>query len=185
MYLTDPVDSFWAPHAPEFEGKAFKSITQGAAELDEIAIADGSSPAIGEASEAVQAFIGFAKEMLADEIADVRASNRLTESAVCLVASDQALDRQMERLLQSAGRLQTAEKPILEIIPGNPLIKSTAATSDDALRTDAAWLLLEEARILDGGRPSIHGFLRSGCRVCFQERSAIAKAKVPRMHKTS
>lgn len=153
VYLTDPVDSFWAPHATEFEGRGFKSITQGATDLDEIEVAGGPSEAVGEASETVQAFIKFAKETLADDVADVRASNRLTESAVCLVASEEALDRQMERLLQGAGRLQTAEKPVLEVNPSSDLVKRLAENSNESFRTDAAWLLLEQARILDGDKP--------------------------------
>jgi len=154
LLLTDPVDSFWAPNAPEFEGKPFRSITQGAADLDEIARTDGTVNEPSEASADVQAFIGYAKEALAEEVADVRVSARLTDSAACLVASDQALDRQLERILQGAGRLQAAEKPVLEINPDSGLIKSLAGQSDDALRNDAAWLLLDEARILDGDKPA-------------------------------
>jgi len=154
LLLTDPVDSFWAPNAPEFEGKPFRSITQGAADLDEIARTDGTANEPSEASADVQAFIAFTREALAEEVADVRVSARLTDSAACLVASDQALDRQLERILQGAGRLQTAEKPVLEINPDSGLIKSLAGQSDDALRNDAAWLLLDEARILDGDKPA-------------------------------
>ncbi|CAN7700683.1 molecular chaperone HtpG [Rhizobium sp. LjRoot254] len=154
LFLTDAVDSFWAPNAPEFDGKPFRSITQGAADLDEIAKADGTSNEPSEASADVQTFIAFAKEKLAEEVADVRVSSRLTDSAACLVASDQALDRQLERILQGAGRLQTAEKPVLEINPNSELIQSLAGQGDEALRSDAAWLLLDEARILDGDKPS-------------------------------
>jgi molecular chaperone HtpG len=154
LLLTDPVDSFWAPNAPEFEGKPFRSITQGAADLDEIAKTDGTTNEPVEASADVQAFIAFARDALAEEIADVRVSSRLTDSAACLVASDQALDRQLERILQGAGRLQTAEKPVLEINPDSGLIKSLAGQGDEALRSDAAWLLLDEARILDGDKPA-------------------------------
>ncbi|MDB5555761.1 MAG: molecular chaperone HtpG [Rhizobium sp.] len=154
LLLTDAVDSFWAPNAPEFEGKPFRSITQGTADLDEIARTDGTANEPAKASIDVQAFIAFAKEALAEEVADVRVSSRLTDSAACLVASDQALDRQLERILQGAGRLQTAEKPVLEINPDSGLIKSLAGQGDEALRSDAAWLLLDEARILDGDKPA-------------------------------
>ena len=154
VFLTDPVDSFWAPNAPEFEGKAFKSITQGTADLDEIATGEGASQQPAEASAEVQSFVAFAKDVLAADVADVRLSSRLTDSAACLVASDQALDRQLERILQGAGRLQSAEKPVLEINPGSALIGSLAGQSDDGFRTDAAWLLLDEARILDGDKPA-------------------------------
>jgi molecular chaperone HtpG len=154
LLLTDPVDAFWAPQAPAFDGKTFKSITQGASDLDKVALIDGGTAPSSDASDAVQAFIDFAKATLSEAVADVRISTRLTESASCLVASDQALDRQMERLLQGAGRLQTAEKPILEINPGHSLIVSVSSVEDDAFKADAAWLLLDEARILDGDKPT-------------------------------
>ncbi len=155
LLLTDPVDSFWVTNAPEFEGKSFKSITQGAADLAKFARPEGDTAATGTASTEVQDFIAFAREKLAGEVSDVRSSDRLTESAACLVASEQGYDRQMERILQGAGRLQSAAKPILEINPDHPTVKAIAAeTTDSTLREDATLLLLDQARVLDGDKPA-------------------------------
>ena len=155
LLLTDSIDSFWVMNAPEFEGKTFKSITQGAADLAQFAKPDGETTAKSETSADVESFIAFARERLADQVSDVRASDRLTDSAVCLVASEEGYDRQMEKILQGAGRLQSAAKPILEINPGHPLIKGIAAKDDgSSLREDAALLLFDQARILDGDRPA-------------------------------
>ncbi len=107
-----------------------------------------------QASPEVIAFIDFARSTLGEEIGDVRASDRLTESAVCLVASEHGPDRQLEKLPQGAGRLQTASKPILEINALNERVKAIALLDDLAFREDAAWLLLDEARILDGDKPA-------------------------------
>ncbi|MBY3122606.1 molecular chaperone HtpG, partial [Rhizobium laguerreae] len=80
---------------------------------------------------------------------------RLTESAVCLVAPEDGYDRQMEKILRNAGRLQDAAKPILEINLLHPLIKAIASVEGDAsYQEDAAFLLLDQARILDGDRPA-------------------------------
>ena len=88
-------------------------------------------------------------------MSDVRASERLTESAVCLVAPDNAMDRQLEKLLAGAGRLDNAAKPVLEINPRHDLITKLGALAEDSeLREDAAWLLLDEARIVDGELPT-------------------------------
>ena len=155
LLLTDSIDSFWVMNAPEFEGKTFKSITQGAADLAQFAKPDGETTSKSETSADVESFIAFARERLADQVSDVRASDRLTDSAVCLVASEEGYDRQMEKILQGAGRLQSAAKPILEINPGHPLIKGIAAKDDgSSLREDAALLLFDQARILDGDRPA-------------------------------
>ena len=93
--------------------------------------------------------------MLGDAVSDVRASERLTESAVCIVAPESGMDRQLEKLLASAGRGVAASKPVLEINPAHELIRKLAELGETeiALREDAAHLLLDEALVADGERP--------------------------------
>jgi molecular chaperone HtpG len=104
----------------------------------------------------VKDFLAFVKETLGDAVGEVRASDRLTDSAVCLVAPDTGLDRALEKILAGAGRLSTASKPILEINPRHRLVVALAAlgAEDPTLKTDAAHLLLDEARVLEGDRPA-------------------------------
>lgn len=154
LLLSDPIDSFWASAAPDFEGKPFKSVTQGTADLGLIPLLDGAAPPAAETSETINALLASMKEILADEVADVRSSDRLTESAVCLVASDKGPDRQFERLLSAAGRVDSAAKPILEVNPRHAMISAIASAEDQALRSDLAHLLLDTARVLDGERPT-------------------------------
>jgi molecular chaperone HtpG len=154
LLLTDSVDSFWPTNAPEFQGKSFRSVTQGQADLDAISNVDGTGEDKPSTSLDVAAFIDFARGLLGEEVADVRVSGRLTESAVCLVASEHGPDRQLEKILQGAGRLQMASKPILEINAQSRVVQNIASVADDAFREDAARLLLDEARILDGDRPA-------------------------------
>jgi molecular chaperone HtpG len=80
----------------------------------------------------------------------------LTDSAVCIVASELGPDRQLEKMLMGAGRIDTAAKPVLEINPHHDLIRSLAALDSgrEPLKQDAAHLLLDEALILDGERPA-------------------------------
>ena len=154
LLLSDPVDSFWVSGAPEFEGKPFKSVTQGAADLSLIPLLDNATPPSTETSEAVQALLAAMKEVLADQVADVRASERLTDSAVCLVAAEDGPDRQFERLLTAAGRIESASKPILEVNPRHEMIVGLAGLRNEAVRSDVANLLLDTARVLDGERPT-------------------------------
>lgn len=156
LMLTDPVDSFWATIAPEFEGKPFKSVTQGAAELSDIPLLDGSAkPDPGTSSE-IATFLAFVKTVLGDAVSDVKASDRLTESAVCLVAPEHGPDRQFERLLNAAGRLDKAAKPVVEINPRHERVVALAKLGKDerAFKEDVAHLLYDEARILDGDKPA-------------------------------
>ncbi len=155
LLLTDPVDSFWVTAISGFEGKPFKSVTQGAADLNLIPRVDAASEPAAETSASVATFVAFVKTTLGDAVADVRASDRLTESAVCLVAPDRGPDRQLEKMLAGAGRLKSAVAPVLEINPRNELIVALAAlgADDGSFREDAAHLLFDEARILDGESP--------------------------------
>jgi molecular chaperone HtpG len=154
LLLTDQVDSFWVTAGVDYQGKPFKSVTQGLADLGLIPLADGEAPA-AEASEEAAGFIAYVKSVLGDELSDVRASERLTESAVCLVAPDNAMDRQLEKLLAGAGRIDAAAKPVLEINPRHELIAKLGTLAEGgSLREDAARLLLDEARIADGELPA-------------------------------
>ena len=156
LLLADMVDSMWVTSGPSFTGKKFRSVTQGAADLAEIPLLDAKDEAKPETNEAVSGFIAFVKLTLGDAVSDVRASDRLTDSAVCLVASEHGPDRALEKLLQGSGRVISAAKPILEINPRHSLVAALAALGDDekSFKEDAAHLLYDEARVLDGERPN-------------------------------
>ncbi|PBC19753.1 MULTISPECIES: molecular chaperone HtpG [unclassified Mesorhizobium] len=156
LLLTDPVDSFWVTMAPDFDGKPFKSVTQGVAELSDIPLLDEAKKPDAAATPEVDGFLAFIKSTLGDAVSDVKASDRLTESAVCLVAPEHGPDRQFERLMNAAGRLDKAAKPILEINPRHARVLALAGLGDEdqAFKDDAAHLLYDEARVLDGDKPA-------------------------------
>ena len=124
LLLTDPVDSFWVRTALGFEGKPFKSITQGAADLDLIPVKNEAKVPEADAS-AVGTLIAAMKQALGDKVKDVRKSSRLTDSAVCLV-NDSEMDRTLERLLSKQKTTGvTLSAPVLEINPGAPAHRQT------------------------------------------------------------
>jgi molecular chaperone HtpG len=160
LFLPDPVDTFWAMPGTGFEGKPFKSVTQGAADLALIPLLDVKDERAPETTsgdaERLKDFLAFVKATLGEAVLDVRASDRLTDSAVCLVAPETGPDRALERILAGAGRIKTASKPILEVNPRHELVAALAASDDSeqGFREDAAYLLFDEARVLDGERPA-------------------------------
>jgi len=156
LLLPDPVDSFWVMPGVGFDGKPFKSVTQGAADLALIPRTDSEAAPPADVADAVKDFLVFVKATLGDAVAEVRASERLTDSAVCLVAPDSGPDRALERILAGAGRLNSASKPILEVNPRHDIVVALAklGDADRAFKEDAAHLLFDEARVLDGERPS-------------------------------
>jgi molecular chaperone HtpG len=80
----------------------------------------------------------------------------LTESPVCLVASELGIDRQLEKLLAGAGRLPGGSKPILEVNPQHELVVALGRLdeADNVFREDAARLLFDQAKIADGEVPA-------------------------------
>jgi len=153
LLLTDPVDGFWVRTALGFEGKPFKSVTQGTADLDQIPLKDGDA-AKEEDAGAIGTLIAAMKQALGDKVQDVRKSSRLTDSAVCLV-NDSHMDRTLERLLSKQKTTGVSlSAPVLEINATHPLIASLArvAKAKGACEeiSDSSWLLLDQAHILEG-----------------------------------
>jgi len=155
LLLPDQVDSFWTTMGVDYEGKPFKSVTQGATDLSLVPLTEGGAASEAKASKDVSGFIAFAKQVLGDQVSDVRVSDRLTTSAVCIVASENAMDLQLEKMLASAGRAPERAKPVLEVNAGHALIaKLGEAGGSEEDRSDLAFLLLDEARIAEGEPPA-------------------------------
>jgi molecular chaperone HtpG len=153
LLLTDPVDGFWVRTALGFDGKPFRSITQGADDLDAIPLKDTTPPAETDTG-AIGVLVAALKQVLGEKVKDVRRSSRLTDSAVCLV-NDSDMDRTLEKLLSRQKTTGiTLSAPVLEINANHPLIAALArqakskGTSPEI--ADAAFLLLDQAHILEG-----------------------------------
>ena len=158
LLLTDPIDEFWVQSVRSYKDKPFKSAAGANADLSKIAEAGETQPEPkATAPDAdLDRLTAVLKEALKDTVKDVRVSSRLTESAVCLVAAEGDMDMYLERLLRQHRQLQAdAMTPrILEINPTHPLIRQLAARAaagdGEADLRDAGWLLLDQARIVEG-----------------------------------
>ena len=150
LLLTDPVDAFWTSAPLDFGGKPLKSLSQGDVDFGLIPLLeekaeDQAKPAADEATT-----IAVIKDALGERVSDVRASQRLTSSASCLVGDGR--DRALERLLmqQNRGTAQQAD-------PRNQHASSAGRGNLDRQRgcrqKDLSFLLLEQAQILDGELP--------------------------------
>jgi molecular chaperone HtpG len=156
LLLTDAVDEFWVPAVQQYAEKPFTSVTQGAAGLDKLPdpddapVDDDNQPSDSQTAT----LIALLKKTLGDAVKDVRTSNRMTDSAVCLVADENDLDMHLARMLKQQGQLNELAPRVLEINPKHVLIRTLAerATGKGAANTleDAAFLLLDQARIAEG-----------------------------------
>jgi molecular chaperone HtpG len=150
LLLTDPVDAFWTSASLDFGGKPLKSLSQGDIDFSLIPLLDDKAEAKEEAAADEATTIAVIKDALGERVSDVRASQRLTSSASCLVASGEARDRALERLLAQHDK-SAIQKPVLEINLKHPLVAAIAQARD--LGKDISFLLLEQAQILDGELP--------------------------------
>jgi molecular chaperone HtpG len=154
LLLADPVDEFWIPNVGAYDAKPFKSATRGGAELDKIELSEEKKQAQEPQPAGTDALIAMLRLALQDAVKDVRASSRLDTSAVCLVADEGDMDIHLERLLKQHRQLDSASKRVLEVNPRHPLIaglaKRLSQNGSAEEVTEAAWLLLDQARIVQG-----------------------------------
>jgi molecular chaperone HtpG len=149
LLLTDPVDAFWSSAPLDFDGKPLKSLSQGDVDFSLIPLLDDRKKDETKPEDEAS-IIAAIKLHLGDRVSDVRASQRLTSSASCLVAGSHGPDRELERLLARQNR-GLGSKPILEINLHHPLVAAIPQANDNA--ADLSFLLLEQAQILDGELP--------------------------------
>ena len=104
LLLTDPVNSFWTSAQLEFEGKPLKSLSQGDIDFGPIPLLEEKKEDKDKPAADEDAIVAVIKDTLGERVSDVRASQRLTSSASCLVAEGGGPDRVLERLLAQQNR---------------------------------------------------------------------------------
>ena len=154
LFFTDTIDDFWLQQAPDFDDKLFKSVSKGDVDLG--AFKDESKGETADNEDQndtdIAPLLTQMKDILAEEVDDVRSSNRLTDSPVCLIAPDGGVDMHMERVLKINQNYEGVTKPVLEINADHALIKaiSEIGDTDNDIIQDAAFLLLDQAKIIQG-----------------------------------
>ena len=159
LLLADPIDDFWLSSVFEYQGKPFRSVTEAGEDLSKLAGEEKPEDQAEKAPEGdLSTLIAAIKLALGDAVQDVKVSTRLTESAVCLVAGEGQMSMHLEKLLRAHRQLDQENKKVLEINPSHVLIKALAANVAQhgaaAGIEDSAFLLLDQARILEGELPT-------------------------------
>ena len=102
-------------------------------------------------AEVLKPLVVKLKALLGDRVKDVRVSARLADSPSCIVSDDEEPSLQMQQMLRAMGQKEIpAPKPTLEINPDHEIVKKLLARPDDAVAEDAAWLLLDQALLMEG-----------------------------------
>jgi len=102
-------------------------------------------------TESLKPLLEKLKTILGDNVKDVRASVRLADSPSCIVSSEEEPSLQMQQMLRAMGQANIpAPKPTLEINPDHEIVKKLQARTEDSVAEDAAWLLLDQALLMEG-----------------------------------
>jgi len=104
-----------------------------------------------EKAEALRPLLEKLKATLGDRVKDVRASVRLADSPSCIVTDEEEPTMRMQQMMRAMGQKDIpALKPTLEINPDHEIVKKLLARTDDEVTKDAAWLLLDQALLMEG-----------------------------------
>ncbi|HEX8911931.1 MAG TPA: molecular chaperone HtpG [Humisphaera sp.] len=151
LLLTEPIDEFLADALRTYKDKPLKAADRGEVKADETDEQKAQAEAFKPLLEAL-------KEKLGGDVADVRLSRRLKESAAVLVANEGAMSAHMERLMARMGRggEAPAAKRVLELNPDHPAVaavkKAHAADANDPRVESLGRLLLDQAVIAEGNK---------------------------------
>ena len=151
LLLSDRIDEWLMSHLMEFDGKEFQDVAKGALDLgdmdDEAAIEEQE-----KISKEFQGLIERIKEVVADQVEDVRMTTRLTDSPACLVVKEDDMGMQMRRILESAGQSVPANKRIFELNPEHPLVIKLNDEPDMDRFRELTLVLYDQSMLAEGSQ---------------------------------
>ena len=148
LLLSDKIDEWLVNYMGEFEGKAWQSISKGKLDL---ADEEATKEAVEAKEKTMEPLLNHMKKVLSEQVKTVQVTTRLTDSPACIVADENDLGLEMQRILQATGQKMPKAQPILEINPDHPLIKRLHVIQDDALFEQWTLLLLQQAILAESG----------------------------------
>lgn len=151
ILMYDRVDEWMMQYLHEYAGKKLVSVAKGDLELDALGSEEEKKQA-EEVKEAAKDVVERFKKALENNVEDVRATTRLTDSPACVVLKEFDMALHMQRLMKQAGHDVPASKPILEINPTHPLVKKIEAEQDETRFKEWSELLLNQAILAEGGQ---------------------------------
>ncbi len=155
LILDDEIDEIVFGAVDKYGDLEFKAVNKSAAGEDLKDAADQDK------TEDLKPLLEKLKGVLGDSVKDVRASVRLADSPSCIVTDEDEPSLKMQQMFRAMGQTPLpAMKPTLEINPDHEIVKKLLGSGligsgllgsgNDALLNDAAWLLLDQALLLEG-----------------------------------
>ncbi|WP_420238762.1 molecular chaperone HtpG [Telmatobacter bradus] len=145
LILDDDIDEIVFGGIEKYGDIELKSVNKAATSED---LKDAVSE---DKSKELQPLLERLKQTLGERVKDVRASVRLADSPSCIVSDEEEPSMRMQQMLRAMGQKDLpAAKPTLEINPDHEIVQKLLKRNDDGITEDAAWLLLEQALLLEG-----------------------------------
>jgi molecular chaperone HtpG len=145
LILDDDIDEIVFGDIEKYGEIELKSVNKAATSED---LKDAVSE---DKSKELQPLLERLKQTLGERVKDVRASVRLADSPSCIVSDEEEPSMRMQQMLRAMGQKDLpAAKPTLEINPDHEIVQKLLKHNEDSTTEDAAWLLLEQALLLEG-----------------------------------
>ena len=145
LILDDEIDEIVFSGVDKYGEIDLKAVNKAATSED---LKDETEP---DKAEELKPLLEKLKTILGERVKDVRASVRLADSPSCIVSDEEEPSLKMQQMLRAMGQKELpASKPTLEINPDHEIVKKLLARPDDATTQDAAWLLLDQALLMEG-----------------------------------
>jgi len=148
LLLSDRVDEWLVSHLTEFKGKTLQSVAKGELDFGD----EDESKEQEKAAEEHKGLTDRVKEILGDDVKEVRVSMRLTDSPACLVADEQDMNANLQRVLKQMGQDAPESKPIFEINTTHPLVERMDQETDEDRFADLTRVLFDQANLAEGGQ---------------------------------
>ena len=159
LLLSDRIDEWLMGHLESYKDHKFVDITRDGLELP--GESKDEEKEQKKDAKAHKALLKRLKEALDDQVADVKPSVRLTDSAAVLVLGDTDLGPQMRQIMEAAGQAMPESKPILEINTSHGLVKRLESEADESRFSELARLVFDHAQLgAEGKLDDAPGYLR-------------------------
>ncbi|MGE3801232.1 MAG: molecular chaperone HtpG [Candidatus Kapaibacterium sp.] len=157
LLLSDRIDPVWTSSVPEYEGKKFRSVASGDVDLAGEEEKKEREEERKKKAQEHALLLTHLKEILQEEVKEVRFSGRLTSSPAIVVSDEGEINPQLEKIMRSMGQEMPKQKRVLELNPNHGVVermgKIFEAKQDDPLLEDYAHLLYGGALIAEGEMP--------------------------------
>ncbi len=151
LLLDDEIDEIVFSGVEKYGDIELKAVNKSSTSEDLKDLQDASEPA---KAEALQPLLDRLKAILGERVKEVRASVRLADSPSVIVTDESEPSLQMQQILRQMGQMDMpAPKPTLEINPDHEIVKKLLSRPEDAVAEDAAWLLFDQALLMEGVAP--------------------------------